>query len=183
MDNQEQSRHITVVNREKYSAYKEQLISLYHRAFTTGEHAQYMTSGEAESALNELIEAGNGLMWLSENQPVALIFWTSLKFDGDYPVVAVSHLKPDESAYIAEVVVHDKFRGKGIATKLIESALNKISKKYTQVIIRVWDKNQPAVSLYFKLGFQKLTSIIQTKQHSPDDFFEMRKIYMIKKLK
>ena len=59
-------------------------------------------------------------------------------------------------AEISTVVVNPKFRRRGIATKLIESALKVAKEKNTEIVkIGVEAKNTRAVKLYTKTGFKE----------------------------
>jgi ribosomal protein S18 acetylase RimI-like enzyme len=63
--------------------------------------------------------------------------------------------------YVAAVMVHPIYRRKGIATKLVKSALNYIQKKrLSRAILHVASKNTPAKSLYRKLGFEKFENTV-----------------------
>ena len=55
--------------------------------------------------------------------------------------------------------------------------------KFTDVFIRVWEENIPALNLYKKMGFEPISSINQTKiKANGTDTFVMKKIYLHKKL-
>ncbi|MCD9470814.1 GNAT family N-acetyltransferase [Photobacterium phosphoreum] len=54
-------------------------------------------------------------------------------------------------AQITLVAVDPKYRGKGIASKIINSVLNEINKS-TRII--TWESNVRAICLYKKLGFK-----------------------------
>jgi ribosomal protein S18 acetylase RimI-like enzyme len=75
-------------------------------------------------------------------------------------------------------MVHDDFRGRGIAHQMVADLLTGAREAYSDVVIRVWDRNEPALSLYRKLGFQPVASIRQTKLMAPSNPFEMKKIYL-----
>ena len=81
-------------------------------------------------------------------------------------------------------MVHEDVRGQGIASALIHEFLeNEKEKGITDAVIRVWIENIPAVKLYEKLGFRRIEKITQTKFKSETETFEMKKIYLHKKLK
>lgn len=61
--------------------------------------------------------------------------------------------------YIANVMAHPTYRRKGIATKLMKSAVNYIQKKRGRAILHVISTNTSAKSLYTKLGFKKFENI------------------------
>ena len=72
------------------------------------------------------------------------------------------------------------FRRNGLATALIDRLIGLEKYKYSGAVIRVWEKNRPALSLYQKLGFSRVAEISQTKMSSPTEEFQMRKIYLYK---
>jgi len=62
--------------------------------------------------------------------------------------------------YISTVMVHPAYRRKGMATKLMKSALDYIQKKkMTRAVLHVVSTNTPARNLYTKLGFRKFEDI------------------------
>ncbi len=62
---------------------------------------------------------------------------------------------------IMAVMIHPNYRRKGIATKLMKSAINYIQKrKLSRAILQVVSTNTPAKDLYSNLGFKKFESII-----------------------
>lgn len=63
--------------------------------------------------------------------------------------------------YITTVMVHPACRGTGIATKLMENALNHIrKKKLSKAILNVAATNSPAKGLYDRLGFRKFENAV-----------------------
>ena len=81
-------------------------------------------------------------------------------------------------------MVDQQFRGRGIAQSLIKHLVEKSqSKPYDSAVIRVWVENIPAVSLYKKMGFQEINSILQTKLNKETkEPFEMKKVYMYRRI-
>ena len=165
---------------KRFTQFKENLIELYLHAFTQGDYAQLISADEAVERLENLQQTGHGWIYILNTKPVALLFWQPLLLDNDFPEIEIPEVDLQSAAYIAEVVVHDAFRGRGIATLMIETALREISKSYTQTVIRVWDQNLPAVLLYRKLGFREKGTIVQTKHFTSGKQFEMLKLYMLK---
>lgn len=174
------SGYLLELSRERLTQFKEHLIELYLHAFTQGDYAQLISADEAAETLEYLQQTGNGWIYILNNEPVALLFWQPLLLDDDFPKNEIPEVDPQKTAYIAEVVVHDNFRGRGIATLMIETALQEISKRYTHTVIRVWNQNLPAVLLYRKLGFREMGSMVQTKMRTSGKRFEMTKLYLLK---
>jgi ribosomal-protein-alanine N-acetyltransferase len=71
-------------------------------------------------------------------------------------VVGTTIVSPGEkSGYISSVMVHPDFRRKGIATRLVTSALDYIRKKNkVRAVLHVDSTNDSAISIYVKLGFK-----------------------------
>jgi len=165
-----------------YPQFRGEIIDLYLHAFTTGEYAQFIAPESATSMLDELVRSGFGKMAFIGDRLVGLLLFHPLSYDKDFPAGDFPHIQVMNSIYISEVMVHTHERGKGIASRMISDMLITLPLNITDVIIRVWDKNEPALSLYRKLGFEPFYSITQTKQRSPEETFEMKKIYLYKTL-
>jgi len=58
--------------------------------------------------------------------------------------------------YIKRVVVHPNFRGKGLATLLMQHIINfaYTEQNLKTIDLHVWEGNQPAIHLYEALGFE-----------------------------
>lgn len=168
------------LNSSNYLKYRADIIELYLHSFTTGEFAQQISQKEAEESLDNMMRDGFGRMILCDNRLAGLIIAYPLIYDNDYPCEIYPYISRDKSLYIAEVMVHKDYRGYGFATKLINETLSSISDLYTDVFIRVWSKNKPALELYKKLGFSYIASMRQQKTSKNGDPFEMEKYYMYK---
>jgi ribosomal protein S18 acetylase RimI-like enzyme len=69
--------------------------------------------------------------------------------------------KRGNTGYVSTVMVHSDFRRKGIATELMKTAIDYIRKrKLARVILHVISTNNPAKSLYQKLGFKKFDDLL-----------------------
>ncbi|MBF6629358.1 MAG: GNAT family N-acetyltransferase [Proteiniphilum sp.] len=165
-----------------YPKFRAKIVSLYLHAFTTGEYAQYIAPESAESTLDALVRRGFGKMAFIDERLVGLLLCHPLSYDKDFPAADHPRIPVANSIYISEVMVHTHERGKGIALKMISDLLMSLPDTFTDIVIRVWEKNEPALSLYRKLGFEPFYSIIQTKHRSPEETFEMKKIYLHKAL-
>jgi ribosomal protein S18 acetylase RimI-like enzyme len=171
------------LNKISYLIYREQIIDLYFQAFTTGEYAQFLERSSVVNTIDELINIGGGILALFGERPVGILVASPLFAHFEFPITDSKDFFVDNTIYINEVVVDIDFRGRGIAEKMINVFLKNIPDKYYNAVIRVWDKNTPALSLYNKLNFEPIASIIQQKLKASGEKFEMEKIYLYKKLK
>lgn len=69
--------------------------------------------------------------------------------------------KRENIGYVSAVMVHSDFRRKGIATELLKTAIDYVCKrKLPRVTLGVISTNNPAKSLYQKLGFKKFDDLL-----------------------
>lgn len=167
-----------------YLKYREKLIDLYTISFTEGRHAQYIPHDAIEMSLDDIMRIGFGFMAFEKDELIGAIICLSLKNDPDFPFDSHKDIEPDKTLYIADLMVDQQFRGRGIAQSLIKHLVEKSqSKPYDSAVIRVWVENIPAVSLYKKMGFQEINSILQTKLNKETkEPFEMKKVYMYRRI-
>lgn len=158
-----------------------QLRALYLDTFTKGLSAQHITNEDAESYLYELFEKGYGILGFSEEQLVAALIVTLPSFDEERPARLKDNYPDAENLYIAEVLVDEKFRGRGLGKGLFEEFEATLSPDITHVLLRVWSQNKIAYNLYKSSGFEDCESIIQQKFKPVTKVpFEMEKRYMVK---
>ncbi len=164
-------------DRFSYPLYKKKVVVLYLHAYTSGEYTQYTDAKEASEALDATMRYGFGRMAFDGQQLVGAVLGMPLDRHDDFPTMTVLDLDPSTALYIAELMVHADFRGIGLGERLLEEMLAR-SANYSSAVIRVWEKNRPALNLYRKMGFRPIAVVTQTKRRTPDEMFEMRKIYM-----
>jgi ribosomal protein S18 acetylase RimI-like enzyme len=163
--------------------YLNDIQNLYIDAFASGESAQFIDNELLEIYLSSILKSGNAIIIVENNMIVACLLYTSLKNDKDCPATITLNFDINHCAYIAEVMVHSQFRKSGYGKKLLEYFFDNVTDKYTQVFIRVWDKNEIALKLYQNNGFKIFDSIEQEKL-SPDKSqkIKMTKLYLYKAL-
>lgn len=66
-----------------------------------------------------------------------------------------SYLVTDD-AELLFVCTHPSFRRQGIATALLSRTMDKLPERINSIVLEVRSKNEGAISLYEKLGFEKL---------------------------
>lgn len=167
-----------------YPTYRNELIDLYTLSYTEGKHAQYISPETIEASLDNIMRIGFGFIAFHKDKLIGAVLCLSLKNDPDFPFDDHKVIDPEKTLYIADLMVDKEFRGMGVAQSLVEHLFTQSqSKPYVDAVIRVWDQNIPAVSLYKKIGFEKITTIFQTKLSKENkEPFEMKKIYMYKKM-
>ncbi len=167
-----------------YPKHRGKLIDLYTLSFTEGQHAQYIPHEAIEMSLDDIMRIGFGFMAFQKDKLIGAVLCLSLKNDPDFPFSEHKDIDPEKTLYIADLMVDEHFRGIGVAQKLLKHLFELSQPKpYDDAVIRVWDQNIPALSLYEKLGFKKITTILQTKLNKETKKpFEMKKIYMLRKL-
>ncbi len=174
------SIEILKLDRLNYYKFRSELKKLYVHSFTSGELAQLIDEDEAEAALYRYFDSGWVVVAIASEIVIGVIAAIPLKLDDEFPAKNHPDINIKKSIYIAEVMVHENFRGEGLATKLIEYVLEFSTYKYSDAVIRVWDENTPALKLYNKLGFCAINSIKQYKTNLQGINFVMNKLYLHK---
>lgn len=175
---------LEAININNFNAYQSELERIYLSAFTQGEQAQFISKKEASDTLKKLSEIGFGYIAKSGNQIAGMAFAHSLEKDPEIPLKKCTDFDFRESLYIAEVLVDGQFRGRGIAKELLKKIEEiAVENGYNTLTLRVWDENISAVSLYKKIGFEETgITIYQTKYKNEQTSFEMKKLYLYKKI-
>lgn len=168
------------IKSEELSFFKKHLIKLYLQSFTEGEFAQFISEKDAEKEWEKYFEIGEIYVALQDQKLASVLVAYPLKYDENLPKQSIFDV--EKSIYIAELMTDSMFQTKGIGTKLMNFFTDNINKnQYDNIVIRVWNENIPAISLYRKLSFQDIgISILQTKQSSENEIFKMKKIYLRK---
>lgn len=175
---------IRSLNKDNYPTYRKEIIDLYLRAFTLGEYAQYISREKAGNVMDEMLRVGFGFSAFSNNQLAGVIIGMPLSEEPRFQPKKHPEIAIGQSVYISEVMVDTDFRGKGIAKELINIfAKLAVKKGYKHIVIRVWKENLPALSLYKKMGFELISGeIVQVKWKNEHETFEMKKVYLEKKI-
>jgi len=180
MESNQESIRIFGLDEYNYPKFRDKIIDLYLHAFTTGEYAQYIEPEVAESSIDELVRRGFGKMAFIGDRLAGVLLCQPLSYDSEFPADEFPDIPVKNCVYLAEVMVHTDEREKGIASMMITHQMETMPKIYAHAVIRAWEKNEPAMMLYRKLGFVPFYDISQTKLRSPDETFEMKKIYLHK---
>lgn len=169
------------IDKHHYTDWKPALLSLYIQTFTKGLSAQHIYRKEAENYLDAIFDLGFGMFGFSDSALVAVLLCTPLSFDKACPAEVRRRCSESNTLYIAEVLVAENLRGKGLGKLLLNAFEESVSQEIRYCVLRVWTENVPAIKLYKKFGFQACGIIHQQKlnPHSKEPF-RMTKQYMIK---
>jgi ribosomal protein S18 acetylase RimI-like enzyme len=168
-----------------YRKYRYELCRLYIDTFSRKPSFQFLDEKTTVQYFTTVFEHGFGIFAIKHGKLYGALLALPLAFDLLVPHKILSKYSIRHSFYIAEIMVSEMFQGQGIGRKLIMNFFDEVNiNEYTNVFIRVWEKNKPAIKLYEKMGFKPLASIIQTKlMADKSGMYNFRKIYMLKELK
>jgi len=175
---------LITINKKSYSNFKEQLLQLYLDSFSTGLSAQIVDKIVTGQYLDTLLEEGYGILIVEEQELFGALIATPLHFDRLIPDKIRKNILIEECVYIAEMMVTENARGKGLGKQLLEEFIQTVDmNRFKHAFIRVWVENIPAISLYRKMGYQDYAYIDQVKINpETNDTFVMHKVYLYRKL-
>jgi ribosomal protein S18 acetylase RimI-like enzyme len=76
----------------------------------------------------------------------------------------LEHLKSKKAGYIEEFFLTEKFRGKGISTKLMNESIKWFKEKKVEFVsLRVFSKNKNVAGIYEKFGFEQFSIDMKKK--------------------
>lgn len=164
--------------------YRDEIISLYIEAFSTGLSQQYLDLEELNKYMDVIFDKGEVLLAIEEEEVLGGLLSCPLKYDKSLPREILENYQLDKCVYVAEMMVDEKKRGKGIGKHLLSEFFATVDRSvYADAFLRVWKENLIAIDLYRKMGFEPIADIEQTKlKVDRSDTFIMKKIYLHKKL-
>lgn len=165
-------------------AFKQQIIELYIHTFSSEPTFQYLPKNESEEYIKTLISKGFGFVAVEKNHVAGVVLACSLSPHFQLHESIADSIYPTKTIYIAELMVDENYRSRGIGKKLIVQCLeHAVNTNYSDVLIRVWDQNHQALALYQKMGFNIVNSIVQHKMKADKSGLNhFRKLYLHKKI-
>jgi len=166
------------------SEYRDEIISLYIEAFSSGLSQQHIDKAEIIKYIDAILLQGFTLLAIDKSCLLGALLACPLHFDKSLPDEIHQNFAIEICVYVAELMVVENARGQGIGRQLLYNFFDSVDKTlYSDAFIRVWDQNISALSLYQKVGFEPIASIDQTKiKADGSGTFVMHKIYLHIKL-
>jgi ribosomal protein S18 acetylase RimI-like enzyme len=177
-------RELITIDKEGYQGYKEQLLQLYLDSFSKGLSAQTLNSEAVGQYLDSLFTEGYGIIIVEGDVVIGALLATSLRLDVLLPDKIRQNFLVEDCVYIAEMMVTENARGKGLGKQLLLEFIQTVDKiRFKHAFIRVWVDNIPAVALYRKMGYQDYAFINQMKTNPvTNELFVMHKVYLYRNL-
>ncbi len=162
--------------------FQSQISDLYAEVYSSGVSAQKIDPNQLSALLNLSYEKGWVIVDAEDEKLRAALLCFPLLYDQSFPDNQIESIDLSNSIYVAEVMVADLHRKKGIAGDLLAKFLDLSVHDYRKAVIRVWEKNEIALHLYHKIGFRTLCTIEQEKMNMDGTKFKMQKRYLCKTL-
>jgi ribosomal protein S18 acetylase RimI-like enzyme len=171
-------------DKKNYQNYKDQLLQLYLDCFSTGLSAQSLDPKAIGQYLESLLSGGYGIVVLEEDKVIGTLLATPLSFDELIPDKIRQNFLLEDCVYIAEMMVTENARGKGLGKQMLLEFIQTVdNKRFKHAFIRVWAENIPAISLYRSMGYQDYAYIDQNKTNpETNKTFIMHKVYLYRNL-
>jgi len=148
---------------ELETAFDQGLTDLFIDVFSQPPYEEKFSQEEVKDFFKDYLNSGK--IFICQNQNSIIGFSASIPFSREPELSKLLESKGIDTQninYFAELGVSQKFRQKGIGKRLTQSLLN--SSGNQSVILRTSENNIKAISLYQKIGFQKLPLIQEVTQ-------------------
>lgn len=165
------------------SIFNQGLSQLYIDVFSEPPYQEKFSIEEAKAFFRDYLSSGN--LFICRNNKEIIGFSASLPLSSETEIskiVQPFNLTNENTTYFAELGVDNKYRNKGIGASLTRAIINSTSTPY--VLLRTSEKNDRAIPLYQKLGFQQLPIYQEVEQTRVDNSLskDRRVFYLFKKI-
>ena len=104
--------------------------------------------------------------------------WSFVALHEGVPVGFAVFLVVDAGADLQQIVIHEKWRGKGIGRQLLQHAMPQLAEYgVIRILLEARASNAPALKLYESLGFKRLTLRSGMYSHPKEDGVLMVRLY------
>jgi len=147
--------------------FREEIRKLYMDTFSHGDAAQHIDPEELDKEIRLTYEEGMMMVAVDdedESKLTGALFVYPLQYDAGFNPQLSDVCDKVHTPYIAEVMVKEKYRRRGLGGKMIRKTLSSLREnRFKEVFIRVWDRNMTALRLYRDAGFEVVGKILQKK--------------------
>ncbi|MEA4983490.1 MAG: GNAT family N-acetyltransferase [Paludibacter sp.] len=163
--------------------FREEIRKLYMDTFSHGDAAQHIDPEELDNEIRLTYEEGMMMVAVDDDDESKLtgaLFVYPLQYDSGFNPELSDVCDKVHTPYIAEVMVREKYRGRGLGRKMLKKTLGFLKEnRFREVFIRVWNKNFSALRLYTDAGFEVVGKIFQWKLFTDRKTrFLMEKLYL-----
>ena len=147
---------IEEIDLEKFKQYQTEIMEIYMEAGTNGVHEQWLDKAKEEEYMVDIFRSGGyGYVALKDGKVIGFTLISPLSHDSLLPDSIKQKFPIDKCLYIAEMHIHKDYRGKGIGSGMIRKLLGEVDKeKWSYIFVRAWKRNEGAIRLYQRFGFQ-----------------------------
>jgi len=164
---------------ELESAFKQGLTDLYIDVFSQPPYEEKFSQEEVKDFFNDYLSFGK--IFICQKQNTIIGFSASLPLSKEpelSELLSSKGVNTKNIIYFAELGVSQESRQKGIGEKLTQSLLNSTGNQ--SAILRTSENNIKAISLYQKIGFQKLPVIQEvTQMRTSGEIVSDRRVFYI----
>ncbi len=147
---------------QEFNLYRQQLALVYQTIFADSPYFEKFTLEEAATALQETVEAEDGLLFVAFDGDDAVGFGGGLPVI-NFPDICESiqeYADPEVTFYMAELGVDYGYRGEGLSHRLVDERLKAIDQKYHWILVRTSVENNPTQYLYRnRRGFKEISGV------------------------
>lgn len=168
-----------------YRQYRYDLCRLFIDSSPANPSFQFVDEDTVLQFSSPVFEHGFGVFALRDKRLYGALLALPFLFDSTGMQAISSKYPIKNSFYIAGLMVHEMFRGQGIAQKLLLKFLDEINtNEYAYVFTRVWEENKASMQLYCEMGFLPVVNIVQKIAKPGSSGVQIyREKYLVRELK